>query len=701
MTSLKIVLKCFLLFYIILRIESENNKIENTRIVNNLFKCIGWKNLKRVKNVTYLWKNYDLPSIIQQPITPIDCNKKIRIATVFLGCIYISIIMDIMSAVNYQRIFCDEIMSNEFNKTQGYNCTLKLLEIMTNFTLFTKKIQGALYAIDSLHRYPWKLSDKSYIILNFISEDFQNLQSQLDKWSPSRDDLGYNKSILCTILFEMENIKMKILCNTRQFCTLESDNIFVLTNNLNILYKNIDLNGENIAVYYSGSEIILNGIEMFILENFTKLGFKFDLYNGETFIPNSLLHLFTEANNESKSSPATNPVVHDFLQKVENTRIMNNLFKCVGWKNLKYIKNVTYLYRNKDLSSIIEEPITPKTCNSKIRAMTVFLGCTYANILLDIVTAVNCQRIFCEQIMNNEIYKLHGYNCTVKLLEIISNIILFTKKIQGALYTIDKLHTHPWINGVKYSIILKLVFDEFQNLQGILYDFPSCEYLTYNKTILHKIEKIMKHIEIKIDFNIELYCTLECGNVSVLTNKLNVIYNNVKFNGENIELYNFGSETILSEIEIMITNFFTKLGFEFNLETGETFIPDSLDHLFGEAVNESETSPATNPDCYDFLQKEAINEPETSLATNPVFYDFLQKEEAVNKSETSLAMNPAYYDFLQKEAVNELETSQATNPVFYDFLQKDLIGDTIMNEETDIEKGELTKKYPQHFIKFL
>ncbi|XP_050530282.1 uncharacterized protein LOC126899396 isoform X40 [Daktulosphaira vitifoliae] len=434
MTSLKIVLKCFLLFYIILRIESENNKIENTRIVNNLFKCIGWKNLKRVKNVTYLWKNYDLPSIIQQPITPIDCNKKIRIATVFLGCIYISIIMDIMSAVNYQRIFCDEIMSNEFNKTQGYNCTLKLLEIMTNFTLFTKKIQGALYAIDSLHRYPWKLSDKSYIILNFISEDFQNLQSQLDKWSPSRDDLGYNKSILCTILFEMENIKMKILCNTRQFCTLESDNIFVLTNNLNILYKNIDLNGENIAVYYSGSEIILNGIEMFILENFTKLGFKFDLYNGETFIPNSLLHLFTEANNESKSSPATNPVVHDFLQK--------------------------------------------------------------------------------------------------------------------------------------------------------------------------------------------------------------------------------------------------------------------------EAVNESETSPATNPACYDFLQKEeAVNKSETSLAMNPAYYDFLQKE-TNNDSNTPPGTAPTY-DFLQKEAVNELETSQATNPVFYDFLQKDLIGDTIMNEETDIEKGELTKKYPQHFIKFL
>ncbi|XP_050530283.1 uncharacterized protein LOC126899396 isoform X39 [Daktulosphaira vitifoliae] len=434
MIFLKFVSKAIILFCVILCIESERNKIENTRIVNNLFKCIGWKNLNRVKNVIFLLKKYDLPSIIQLPITPNDCNLKIRMATVFLGCNYISILMDIMSAVNYQRIFCNEIMSNESNKTQGYNCTVKLLEIMTNFSLFTKKMQGALFAIVNLHRSPWILNDKSNIILNFIPEDFQMLQSQLDNSCPSRDDLEYNKSILCTILFEMANIKTKIQCNNGQFCTLESDNIYVLTNKLNALYKNIDLNGENIAIYYKGSEIILNGIQMFILENFTKLGFKFDVYNGETFIQNSLLHLFPEANNESKSSPATNPVVHDFLQK--------------------------------------------------------------------------------------------------------------------------------------------------------------------------------------------------------------------------------------------------------------------------EAVNESETSPATNPACYDFLQKEeAVNKSETSLAMNPAYYDFLQKE-TNNDSNTPPGTAPTY-DFLQKEAVNELETSQATNPVFYDFLQKDLIGDTIMNEETDIEKGELTKKYPQHFIKFL
>ncbi|XP_050530279.1 uncharacterized protein LOC126899396 isoform X35 [Daktulosphaira vitifoliae] len=430
---------------------------------------------------------------------------------------------------------------------------------------------------------------------------------------------------------------------------------------------------------------------------------------------------------------------------ITNTCIVNNLFKCIGWKNLNRVINVTYLTQEFDLPSIMQEPITPIECNSKIRAATVFLGCTYASILMDILTAVNYHQIFCDKIMSNESNKTQGYNCTVKLLEIIFNITLFTKKMHGALYAIDRLHLSPWQLLEKYNIILNFISQDFQNLQSQLnYSFPSREDLTYNKIILYNIHLKINNFIKKIEFNINQYCTLEKCNMFVLTEKLNGLYKNINLNGENIAFYYCGSEIILNGIEMLILDNFTKLGFEFNSDNGETFIPRSLDHLFKEAdnesitspatvpvfydflqkeaVNESETSPATNPDCYDFLQKEAINEPETSLATNPVFYDFLQKEEAVNKSETSLAMNPAYYDFLQKEtnndsntppgtaptydflqkeAVNELETSQATNPVFYDFLQKDLIGDTIMNEETDIEKGELTKKYPQHFIKFL
>ncbi|XP_050530280.1 uncharacterized protein LOC126899396 isoform X36 [Daktulosphaira vitifoliae] len=429
----------------------------------------------------------------------------------------------------------------------------------------------------------------------------------------------------------------------------------------------------------------------------------------------------------------------------KNANILCNLFKCIGWKNLNRVINVTYLTKEFDLPSIMQEPITSIDCNTKIRAATVFLGCTYASILIDILTAVNYQRLFCNKIMSNEFDKIQGYNCTVKLLKIICNITLFTKKMHGALYAIDKLHTNPWQLLEKYSIILSFISRDFQNLQSQLNNScPSREDLTYNKTILYNIRLKISNIVKKIEFNINQYCTLEKCNMFVITEKLNTKYENIYLNEKNISFYYFGSEIILNGIEMLILDNFTKLGFEFNSDSGETFIPRSLVHLFKEAdnesitspatvpvfydflqkeaVNESETSPATNPDCYDFLQKEAINEPETSLATNPVFYDFLQKEEAVNKSETSLAMNPAYYDFLQKEtnndsntppgtaptydflqkeAVNELETSQATNPVFYDFLQKDLIGDTIMNEETDIEKGELTKKYPQHFIKFL
>ncbi|XP_050530311.1 uncharacterized protein LOC126899413 isoform X2 [Daktulosphaira vitifoliae] len=438
---------------------------------------------------------------------------------------------------------------------------------------------------------------------------------------------------------------------------------------------------------------------------------------------------------------------------MKNTITLNNLLKCVGWKNINRIRYVTYLNQNNDLLSIIEEPVTPKSCNTKLRATTVFLGCTYASILLDIVIAVNYQVIFYENIIsNNESCKLQVHNCTVKLLEIFSNITLFTKKMQGALYAIDSMHEKPWKLNKRYQFILKLVFDKFLSLQRQLNNYSSTKknVSVYSNDILKNIKENLKEIKININVDINQYCRLEPNNIYLLANKLKAKYKNFNFERENVALYNNGCE-----IKMLILENYTNLGLKFILNT--------LDHDLKEAENEYAISPAPIPVFYDSHHKEAEKKSEISPASPPVFYDFFQKEaenkseispasisnfcnshyteaenkseispapipvfldsfnkevenkseifpasisnfcnshhtEAENKSEISPAPIPVFLDSFNKEVDNDSEISPATIPVFYDFLQKDLIGDVTMNDEFEIETEDLTKKETRNFI---
>ncbi|XP_050530344.1 uncharacterized protein LOC126899431 isoform X2 [Daktulosphaira vitifoliae] len=174
-----------------------------------------------------------------------------------------------------------------------------------------------------------------------------------------------------------------------------------------------------------------------------------------------------------------------------------------------------------------------------------------------------------------------GYHCTVRLLEVISNITLFTIYMQGALYAVDELHCDPWQFAVKMSIILKSVFEGFQNLKIQLNNFStSQEDLKDCNSILHSIELNIKVIKDEIRFDIYKYCELHRDNMLLLTEKLKTIYGKIELDKESVVNYNSGCKLILDEIEKLFLENFTNLGFQFNSLTGKTFIPESLNHLF-------------------------------------------------------------------------------------------------------------------------
>ncbi|XP_050530325.1 uncharacterized protein LOC126899417 isoform X2 [Daktulosphaira vitifoliae] len=314
MASLKLVSKSLLLFCVALCIQSHRNTQRNTRIMNNLFKCVGWKNLKYVKYVTYFNKIYDLSSIIKEKIVTETCNKKIRGATIFLGCTYASILIDIVQSVEYQQKFCKEIMNNQFYKSQSHNFIVKLLDVISNITLFTKKMHGALNAIDKLHTIQLQLNT-SAVMLKVVFQVFQNLQVQVNNYFASCNDLKDNCEILNNIDNKIIQIRNGIRGEIDRYCRLESETSFLFMPKFNVEYNKQIVNEETIQLYISGNEIILNGIKMLNTENFTELGFEFNSNTGETFIRDSLDHQLKETVNESKTSPATNPAYYDFLQK--------------------------------------------------------------------------------------------------------------------------------------------------------------------------------------------------------------------------------------------------------------------------------------------------------------------------------------------------------------------------------------------------
>ncbi|XP_050528985.1 uncharacterized protein LOC126898725 [Daktulosphaira vitifoliae] len=293
MTSLKFVLKYLLLFFAIICAKSHRNTKQNTSIVNDLFKCKGWKNFKHVKSVTYLTNIYDLSSIIQDKISTDDCNKKVRVATIFLGCKYGYILEDIVNSVGYQRLFCGQITSNKSYKSQDHNCTEKLIELIFNITLFAKKLQGALYAIDNLHSIKWQLSTtKPKIIMKSVFEKFKNLQNQVNKYIALGDDLKDDKNIINTIKIYISRIKKELKFEINRYCKLELSINFLYIQILKNEYTN-DIN-KCTKIFKSGSEIIISGIKELIIENFTNLVFEFNSKTEETFIPDSLCHLFED-----------------------------------------------------------------------------------------------------------------------------------------------------------------------------------------------------------------------------------------------------------------------------------------------------------------------------------------------------------------------------------------------------------------------
>ncbi|XP_050530335.1 uncharacterized protein LOC126899425 [Daktulosphaira vitifoliae] len=270
--------------------------------------------------------------------------------------------------------------------------------------------------------------------------------------------------------------------------------------------------------------------------------------------------------------------IESYRNSKETTVIVDNLLKCVGWKNLGYVGKVTYKARNYYLSIIIKKKITTNNCNTKIRIATIFLGCTYACILKDIVKSINYLRIICSKIIHNELYKSQGRTYIIQLLEIISNVPLFAKKMQGALFAIDELHNIQWKLNNRNTFILKSVFNVLKYLENRVNDyFTLSENYEDDKMLLYRIKMNINLIDQEI--------TKEIGRFKIsepeqkIAQKLNEEFN--KYKEERIvEFYHFGTNFVIREINSMMEKYFTKLGFEINSETGITFIPDSLDHLF-------------------------------------------------------------------------------------------------------------------------
>ncbi|XP_050532999.1 uncharacterized protein LOC126900971 isoform X2 [Daktulosphaira vitifoliae] len=159
------------------------------------------------------------------------------------------------------------------------------------------------------------------------------------------------------------------------------------------------------------------------------------------------------------------------------------------------------------------------------------------------------------------------------LLNTISTILCpLVKLMKGALDYMDTLHVEPWIKGSKKNYTMNKMLSSLSDESFLNFLSPS---VIHSSTIENKLITIKKFFyirrkELNIDMN---FCHFKdpidfISDIQILNNE----YENLKTK-ENEKFYHFLRIKIENEAQWTIKNRYIDLGFQYKINTYETFIP--------------------------------------------------------------------------------------------------------------------------------
>ncbi|XP_050544042.1 uncharacterized protein LOC126907062 isoform X3 [Daktulosphaira vitifoliae] len=247
-----------------------------------------------------------------------------------------------------------------------------------------------------------------------------------------------------------------------------------------------------------------------------------------------------------------------------------------GWQILHDVHSIKYCNRKFYAKSLIETPTEANRCTQKIRALNVYLGCSYAKVMNNLLSIFikclqNCQKNNKE---TNDL--LNGCINTEELINIMALFIVPTATLmKGAVDALDlfyqssmptlKIKTH---NTYIMSFILEAIEDIINKLNNPL---PSCDVT--NSSTCGMLYSVCNNIIDILKSETELYCEFVPYDTNYLWNEWNQEYKAIIDQGVKIVFVKFLTRKINDYIKTVVIEKYFLLGFKFDSITEETFAP--------------------------------------------------------------------------------------------------------------------------------
>ncbi|XP_050532377.1 uncharacterized protein LOC126900595 isoform X1 [Daktulosphaira vitifoliae] len=278
MTYYNYIVVSLIIFCTITNTETAPNSLKVIRILKNLFKHSGWQNLNDVNSIIYMNNEHKLNKVIRSRIDRNNCNSRIRLATVYLGCNYAKFLKKIILILQHFHTHCEDLKG----KSNRDDCILKLLNTIHIIRKETPKLRGAMDLLDSFRSLPRNHSKKTFILIPIIIY-LENSKIPL----PIQDNLTDTSKTLNKLNELILKIKAILDFDISKYCniTCVSDDLMLQQQyNIEIEKNTIIINNERLFYKYFSNKIN-DEIQVTIKEKFYDLGFQYDTETGKTTIP--------------------------------------------------------------------------------------------------------------------------------------------------------------------------------------------------------------------------------------------------------------------------------------------------------------------------------------------------------------------------------------------------------------------------------
>ncbi|XP_050528526.1 uncharacterized protein LOC126898496 isoform X2 [Daktulosphaira vitifoliae] len=255
---------------------------------------------------------------------------------------------------------------------------------------------------------------------------------------------------------------------------------------------------------------------------------------------------------------------------------LDKLLMYSGWKNLNMVDIIKYNGKTYHLKHLIKTPTNRLQCKTKVRALTIFLGCTYAKVINNFFSIIiNCLQI-CKNKMKERNYLINENIYTERFINV---IVPIAKLMKGAMDALDSLHWLPWADFKEKSTdhylmspLLRRIGDFFDKLnERNVSRYDIFTYSSELETIYIFSKKLIKDLKYEIDS----YCKSGPYNQNYLWDEWIQEFNAIITHDEKLVFLKFLNRKFKQYVEIVIIKYYFQLGFKFDPITEETYLPIS------------------------------------------------------------------------------------------------------------------------------